>query len=274
MNIDSIINKEINNLYNNDQNPYLNYSEIGDPICCMTDKRNNKKKIIYINDGTVEKKNKKFSIEKNNCIFEQIPNIKKKLEIIYISGPSGSGKTYYAKKYAKKYKNIYPNNNIFLFSKLLTDKSIDDIAKIKRIILNQEILNNKIMPEDLKDSLVIFDDIGSIRDPKIKKEVYDIVHDCITIGRHYNIKIIITTHLLTNYKETRSVINECDYVVIFPKSGNYKQIKYFLENYIGCDKYQINKILNLPSRWICIRKIYPTCILHEKGIYLLNKFIV
>jgi hypothetical protein len=44
---------------------------------------------------------------------------------------------------------------------------------------------------------------------------------------------------------------------------------YALKNYCGFDNKTIDKILNLPSRWVLIGKQYPLYILHEKGVELI-----
>lgn len=118
-------------------------------------------------------------------------------------------------------------------------------------------------------TLVIFDDIDTTRDKQVKKALYDLQQDLLETGRHNNVYVMITTHMLTNYKETRNILNECSAIVVFPNTNN-KQIEYVLKTYVMLDKESIKKILNLPSRWVMIRKNMPRMVLYSKGVYLLK----
>jgi hypothetical protein len=81
--------------------------------------------------------------------------------------------------------------------------------------------------------------------------------------------MLITSHLMSNYRETRRVLNEATTVVFFPRSGSTHQIKKFLTTYAGLEKDMIKKILKLPSRWVALYKTYPMFILHERGAFML-----
>lgn len=76
--------------------------------------------------------------------------------------------------------------------------------------------------------------------------------------------------MLMNYKLTRSMINESSEITFYPRSGSTYQISNFLKTYIGLTPTQIQRILNLPSRWVTVHKSYPTYVFHEKGAYLVN----
>ena len=66
------------------------------------------------------------------------------------------------------------------------------------------------------------------------------------------------------------MINEAQTVTFYPRSGSTYQIQNFLKNYGGMTKDQIQKVLNLPSRWVTLHKNYPCYVFHEKGAYLLG----
>ena len=82
----------------------------------------------------------------------------------------------------------------------------------------------------------------------------------------------ITNHLIipNEKKFARTVLNEIQYLTIFPKSGSSQQIRYVLKTYFGFKDKQITKILNLDSRWVRISKSYPMYILYDKGAYIMN----
>ena len=65
------------------------------------------------------------------------------------------------------------------------------------------------------------------------------------------------------------VLNEMENLIIFPKSGSSYQIKYVLRQYYGLNNTQINKILNLDSRYVLVKKNYPLTVVSEHRAYTL-----
>jgi len=204
----------------------------------------------------------------NDSKFQQVPDTTKEREILYITGPSGSGKSTYTRKYLEQYKKKYKTRDIYLFSSLPSDESLDKI-KPKRIKLNDSLYNDPIKVEELRESICIFDDIDVISEKKIREAVYDILNQVLEIGRHYKIHCVVTNHLPTNGKETRRILNEAHTVTYFPHSSGGK-IKYMLEEYVGLDKKQIAYMKKQNSRACTIYKNYPQCYMMEHEIGLLN----
>lgn len=205
--------------------------------------------------------------------FVQLPRKvkgEKQRDNLFIAGASGSGKSYYTANYAEEYTKMYPDNKIYLFSRVLDDERLDNIEKLQRIVINDELIDDPIMTEELANSLVIFDDIDTIKNEELKNEIMHMRQDILEIGRHPNIYCISTAHMLTNYKETRSLLNESNEVIFFPKSSGTKQIKYFLQSHAGMGSKDIKKVFNLKSRWVMLSKNYPQFILSEKSIYLVS----
>lgn len=214
-----------------------------------------------------DKCNKEIKISEG--VMQPVPNPQGR-QCQYISAPSGSGKSTYVSNYVKQYKKMYPKRKVFLFSKLDEDPALDKYD-IKRIELDDEIISNPIMPEELKDSLVIFDDTDTLRDKAMKDELTRLKNDLLETGRHTSTDVAITSHMLTNYKETRTVLNECHSITIFPSSGSAHAIKYCLKTYVGLDKNDIDRIMKLKSRWVTIYKNFPQAVLYEHGAYLISK---
>jgi hypothetical protein len=197
-------------------------------------------------------------------------------EQLYISGPNGSGKTYYVAKYLELFRSLYPEKSIYLFSDVKQDPLLDKIKCVERINLERsddpdkpDILEDPITPEDLKDSLVVFDDIDSISDKDIMKAVNSLKDKLLKTSRHNNIYVIVTNHLSCDYKQTRTVINECKSITIFPKSGASNQITRMCKDYCGLTKSQIEMVFSLPSRWVTIHKNYPVYVTYDHGVTLL-----
>ena len=119
--------------------------EKGKIIVVIKDSENDKKwskkqkdKKLYVDDKA---KNliKIFECDYNEYV-QQISDKETERSILYITGPSGSGKSYYTRNYVLEYKKMFPKNNIYLFSSLDSDETLDKIPKIKRIKLILKLL--------------------------------------------------------------------------------------------------------------------------------------
>jgi hypothetical protein len=89
-------------------------------------------------------------------------------------------------------------------------------------------------------------------------------------GRHTNTYCIYTSHLACAGNDTKRILNEAHSITFFPSTAGGRTLKYLLESYMGLDKYQIQKIKALPSRWITVCKSYPKAVLSEKDVLLTN----
>lgn len=212
-----------------------------------------------------EKKTKEIIIYEGE--IQPLPKYNER-ECIYVAGPSGSGKSTYISNYASEYKKLFPNNRIIIFSRVMYDECLDKLKPI-RILINDQILEDPIKPSELTNSLVIFDDTDTIPDKILKECITKLKNDLLEVGRHENIYVAISSHLISNYRETRTVLNESHSITLFPAGGSVYGIKYILKNYGGMDQSDIAKAVKLPSRWITLKKTYPQAILYSKGVYLL-----
>ncbi len=294
MNIDDIVKNEMDKYLNSYKNNKIyenyysttddEYAEIEKPSISFIDgksicfrKHKNPKKqdlnrIIYISDKYNPEERYIDKIKSYKYEFYQIPNYKAKRDCLYICAPNQSGKSTYVAKYLEYFKKIYSEKNknfkpIYLFSKLKDDPILDKFNPIrvdmKRFKSNEETLNK------MSNSIVIFDDVDQIHDKEISKKIYNTINEILCNGAHFNIHVIITNHLCSDYKNTRVILNEISSITVFCKSGSRHQIEYTLKNYFGLSKQQINKICLLPSRWVTIFKHYPQCVLYSRGLYLL-----
>ena len=208
----------------------------------------------------------------SNNIIQILPRIDI-CEKLYISGVSGSGKSTYVGKYISEYINnkSFKNNNIYVFSSVDKDDSLDKY-NIIRIPIDDDLIDEPLLIEDFKNSLTIYDDTDTIKNKNYRNAINDIKGEMIEIGRHYDARCIITSHILTNYASTRQILNECTSITFYPKSSGVYHIKNYLKVYAGLDKKQIDKILKLNSRWITIYRTYPSYIVWEHGISILSEF--
>ena len=191
-------------------------------------------------------------------------------EIIYIYGASGSGKSALCRSYIDEYKAEFPANKVYLFSLKDNDQTLEDKDLVR--IPNQLDVLKEIDIETLRDSLVIFDDTEGY-DKAITnelKEIYRIQDNIAQIARDRRIFCIVTTHLACRGSKTRVILNESNKFISFPGRVPFRSFKYLMEQYGGLSAGEINKVWKIPSRWVCVNKENPRCIIYEEGCYTLS----
>lgn len=251
----------------------MNYERIGSPIAILQNSNDPQKtKVLYVNSEKDDVVNhlKEFKAPSKDWTFQQIPNITTERQILYVTGASGSGKSYFTKAFTDQYKKIYPKREVYLFSSISDDSSIDKVKNLRRIKLTPEFLSDEISVQDFKDSLVIFDDTDCITDKKMKLKITGILNAILETGRHFNVSCIYTSHVACDGRETKRILNEAHSLTIFPHGLGGRSLKYLLESYLGFDREQIKRIKKLNSRWVSILKTFPMVVLSEKEAYVLN----
>lgn len=246
----------------------LNFHEQGTAIAI----NNKTARVLYVSDDILSDKN--FYEMDEEGSFEILPSTdKNKREVLYIAGPSGVGKSTICKEYIKKYQKLHPKHDVYIFSKLKEDETFKDLKKIFKIPINKQLVEDPIDTlTDMENSLVIFDDIDTVTDKSQALALTHIINEILELGRHKNISVCITSHLINpqDKKRGRTILNEAHRVVIFPRSTTHHNVKYFLQEYIGVrDKDVLVKIMETKSRWICIHKVFPMYILSQKSAVMI-----
>lgn len=228
-------------------------------------------KFVYIDDKYDEGAEE---IELDEGILVPLMNLQDERGIYYVAGPSGSGKSTYAAQLAKNFMKAFPESNMFFFSR--TNHEGDPALKglkLTQIFLDEKILEHPIdIEKDIPPkSILFFDDFNSIENDKIQNYILKLIRDVMECGRRLQINALITSHLIIpdERKFARNLMNELQFITIFPKSGTVQQITYSFKTYFGLSSKQIKQILALKSRWVTLIKSYPLTILYEKGIYIL-----
>ena len=225
------------------------------------------KKTIYFNDKS-NKGKEEINISSGKLI--PLPNAKKnQREVVYLSGPSGAGKSTWIGNYIKQYKKKFKKNEIYVISSISQDDVIDKYEPIRLEIDEDFIAEGPLDPELFRDSLVILDDVDTISNKQVKRYITDIRDFLLEQGRHTNTYMLMSHHLLSNYKATRIMLNESNVYVLFPKVNGAK-LKKFLENNLGMGNDEYQKLRKLPSRWVAIYRQYPHFVMYEKGVYVLE----
>lgn len=241
----------------------LNFEDIGKMIATIG------KKTVYLNDKPVEDGFDTMKA-KNDNVFQHIPDKQTERSVLYITGQSGSGKSFYSRNYIEQYHKAYPKREVFVFSSLDSDTTLDKLKYLKRIKIKQDsFLNAELTAEDFKDSLCIFDDCDVISNKVVKHKVFSILNSILETGRHFNTSVIFTSHNATMGLDTKRILNECHSITIFPRNIGGKTSKYLLDQYLGLDKTQIMRIKKCEGRWCTILKSYPIVILTENEVYTL-----
>jgi hypothetical protein len=122
----------------------------------------------------------------------------------------------------------------------------------------------------LRGSICIFDDIDTIPEKKLLTAVYKLRDDLLETGRHFNITVICTSHLIANGIRTRPMLNEASSVTIYPKASTAYHVKRILKDYFGVPTKLATRVLELPTRWVTLYKGFPQFLLYERGAMILS----
>jgi hypothetical protein len=208
---------------------------------------------IIVNDGTL------------SMLPRDEPNQR---ECILISGCSGSGKSTWASKYMNLYHRMNPKNRVIIISKKERDPEYEKLKFAKYLDL-ETLVDTDLDVDNFTDSLVVFDDIENIQPTELKTKVYALKDNMIETGRSENIYVLLCTHLSMNGKDTRRDLNESDTVVLFPSNSSHYHMERLLKVYCGFDKEMVKRILNVPSRWVAIKKHAPRYCITEHEVFLI-----
>jgi len=248
----------------------FNLVKEGRPLCKVIDGKLNGTIISVAPQGKVHENTFPVIRLPDESKFQMIPDTKKERDILYITGASGSGKTTFTAGYIKEYKKTYKKNEVYVFSALKEDETLDKLG-IKRIKVDYNLIDDPLTIDDFKNSLVIFDDIDVIGDKKIREAVYKILNSILETGRHTKTSCVNTNHLPTAKNETRRILNEAHAIVYFPHSGSVRGINYLLTDYVGLTKQDIQVIKAMKSRWCCIFKNYPQIAMTERQLWFVGE---
>ena len=180
------------------------------------------------------------------------PVQEKERTTLFIAGESGAGRSHFIRDYAKRYKAMFPKNQIYLISYLDEDETLDAYKEIIRINAFQTEFLDECLDLDIKvefgNSLVIFDDIDSIVNKKTKEKIYGLLNKMLRTGRHFGTSVAYVGHELHASPELKSILNESMTITFFPRFLSYKKLKYLLERTNEEDKSNSGSICHLHQR--------------------------
>lgn len=197
---------------------------------------------------------------------------------IAMIGGSGAGKSFLAKKILKYDRHQRP---IVVFSKVVDDPSLADLKKqktpednqprlIQIPIYNDNDLVNLPTDADLRGNICLFDDIDAFGGERAQF-LRDYRDALLEAGRHKDVSIISTSHILSNYNKTRTLLNEAEWVFLFPNS-NRRSADVFLKDRMGQIKSDRDALIarsGRNGRYLGIKMSAPNLMLHRKGVMLI-----
>ena len=203
---------------------------------------------------------------------------------MFIAGAPGAGKSYLAKQMI----NLLPNTyDILLFTALEEkDGNFDDLGKgrLYKIKMTPENLSAITLSEIRErahgpQTILLFDDVDKIRDPKVQTHVFSIMNDALANGRGHekhdgkgDIHVICTSHSANDYQKTKYTFENSNYVALFPGSTPPLQL-YRMFDKLGLEKELCQKMMRLGRqqkiRSIIVHKIVPMYIIYGDKIMLI-----
>lgn len=191
--------------------------------------------------------------------------------VFYITGSSGSGKTRFSAEMLKLYKKENPKNKVIWIS---PKHDSEIIASYNPIIINitdpDKVITNFIgenkivIDDDWENSIVIIDDLEDLvlDDVKLTKQVLhtinnEIINRILHTGRHSNISLMYIKHMATDGWATRSILNESDYIVAFPRKASKQKLDYLLKKYLQLSPSKFNHIVSCGTEYYVHYNRYP-----------------
>lgn len=197
-----------------------------------------------------------------------------------IIGAAGKGKSTLSMKFARVYREMFPDRKIVIISPTADMPFLEELdifiirgndRKAHIHFVNKE---SRLSVEDFEDHLVIFDDIESYADKAVKKGVHMLKDEILMNGRHTGTSIIICGHTLLGGMETKTALSECDYLSYFINGTELsKKEKDAIDRV--CPG-AVKKIMNIietegvpPQGLFTIHKKAPSFVMTYKDLYLL-----
>ena len=173
----------------------FNFSKVGEKIAIidksLKNKRQNK---IYMNNKSSDdefiKEFKSISIDDGEFMLS--PDKDNERQTIYVCGSAGSGKSYFVAQYVQEYHKTFKNNMIYLVSENEEDPAFDKLDYVKRIII-EDLHENPLDWREFENSLIIFDDIDSIKG-KLGKTIDELRDKLLKNSRKFKVSVISTSH--------------------------------------------------------------------------------
>lgn len=234
-------------------------------------------------DSVQEKLKREISFSKGDNVKKILPLIGENDDYydrpFYVVGASGCGKTYLCKEICKYDTKKRP---VVIFSKVDDDPSLKDLKKLKtpedkksrfiKIPIHTiDDLTNLPPDTDLQKTICLFDDIDSFTEREgIADYLRDYRDNLLETGRHCQVTCLCTSHLLHNYKSTRKMCSESEYIATFPNS-NKRFSHLMLKDHMGLDVHERRFFVEkaqADGRFLIAKLSNPNMIITERSIMM------
>eukprot|EP01138_Halocafeteria_seosinensis_P009003 gb/GECG01009202.1/.p1 GENE.gb/GECG01009202.1/~~gb/GECG01009202.1/.p1 ORF type:complete len:271 (+),score=35.67 gb/GECG01009202.1/:1-813(+) len=204
--------------------------------------------------------------------FSALPRkIKKKWPFcLYIAGKKGAGKSTHLANWANNYHVLCPKNPIYMISSKKEDPTIEKELgedKIIRIPTEKFGDDSDHIPtiDDFEDTLICFDDFA--RDDNAQRIIH-FMEVLAERGRQKNISLITVWHNVSSSHKTKLLLNESDYLLIFPKLLSNHNFRYFGQQYANIDDKRLLKKIKNDTGSHCLICTVPKYIVTPQSVYL------
>lgn len=189
---------------------------------------------------------------------------------VFIAGGTLCGKSTLASILSHDYNNCFPKNKIALVSCVENDQNYNNqrLKNVYPIKVSEDLIDDPIELEELHDSLSIFDDIQASGNRYLTATLEDLRDRALKAGRHHHTDVIVTSQTLLDGKRTKECLCNCFQIIGFPHSAGRYQLSQFLKRYMSMGNQDIERIINVPSRYVLINRTSPTFIIHDHGVFI------
>ena len=173
----------------------------------------------------------------------------RKNQILTMFGSSGCGKSWKVNDCLVRNPAVLANlvPMIYIFSSVDNDPSYQGL----RELYGEKFVHKyprDLEPSDLnvkmydKKSVLIFDDVNSIGDKRIRQSVINFRNNLLEIARHRSLVVISTEHLFHNRVHTQKLRNSSAYMCLYPRNSK-KALDDILENNMNLNRHQRTNLL-------------------------------
>jgi len=221
--------------------------------------------------------NQRYHLISDNPI-EPLPTTKR--QVIYACGSQESGKSYRLASYIYHWIHMFPDRPVVLISRHDYDPTFDMNTRdgfgnlerhIQRMKPSMDWIERKFKLEEFQDCLLAFDDITCSNwsdNPDYKEQakenkliqdyLIELAVDCVQNARHTNTGVFITNHNLYDKNRGLSkVLSDITDTIVFPPTASDHHLTYYLKDYMGLNKENIDEIKASQSRWVWIHRNAP-----------------
>ena len=201
---------------------------------------------------------------------------KKTNYIVGVFGSSGSGKSYSVAQLLLRDPALQSYDMVYLLGSVGADDVSYEPLK-KEMYEKYKYMNTSDLTEsdfDIRkyaNAAIIFDDIDSEPNVRLRKKIQLFRDRCLQTARHYSIRIINTAHLFNSYRETAKIRNSARWLFIFPGSIPHTLVQILVKsfNYKQVAAMEMVNICKRDGRLCVIHKNAPTFLLTPKRLILL-----